>query len=237
MTERDLDRIESPSDVVIPAIYDRLLSVFGPRNWWPSKTPLETAVGAVLAQSVAWKSARIAVGTLEESGMLDIDRLIQAEAKEIARLIIPSRYYNQKADRLKNLAIHLHDKYGGDFDRMAAEDPDKVREGLLSVKGIGRETADSIMLYACGIPIFVVDAYTKRIFGRIGLIREDDDYETVRLFFTTHLPRSAPLFNDYHAQIVHLGNRICKKVPLCSDCPLASGEGWSGCRHHRAAQG
>ena len=187
-------------------------------------TSFEAIIGAILAQNVSWRNARKAVDNLKDAGLLDPEKLYSARVEEIAPLIRPSRFYNMKAVKIKNFMQFFKDEYDLDLDAMAREDTGVLREKLLGVKGLGKETVDSILLYACYKPVFVVDAYTKRIFVRYGLIGPDADYDEIQAFFMANLPNDVPLYNDFHAQIVHLGNAVCKTTPDCGGCPIRSRE-------------
>jgi endonuclease-3 related protein len=202
------------------AIYGALSAAFGHRHWWPAETPFETMIGAILTQNVSWTNAAQAIRNLENAGMLDPNLLAAADAGEIARLIVPSRFYNQKAGRIREFARVYAAEFQADPAVMAAVETGTLRERLLAIKGLGKETVDSILLYACGKPVFVVDAYTRRIFSRYGLIPDDAPYDRMQRLFTENLAPDVELFNDYHAQIVYLGNTICRKSPLCDRCPI-----------------
>jgi endonuclease-3 related protein len=201
-------------------IYDALLKHFGHRGWWPADDPFEVVIGAILTQNVTWRNAKKAVDNMRDADLLDPEKLYAAPVEKIAPLIRPSRFYNMKAVKIKNFMRFFKDEYDLDLDAMAREDTGVLREKLLDVKGLGKETVDSILLYACYKPAFVVDAYTKRIFARYGLIEPDADYDEIQAFFTGNLPEDIPLYNDFHAQIVHLGNAVCKTVPNCAGCPI-----------------
>ncbi|MDN7012697.1 endonuclease III domain-containing protein [Methanoculleus sp. FWC-SCC3] len=201
-------------------IYDALFTSFGHQHWWPAKTPFETMVGAILTQNVSWTNAAQAVRNLEDAGMFDPHLLTAADTADIARLIVPSRYYNQKAERIREFAGVYVREFGADPAAMAAVETGELRERLLALRGFGEETADTILLYACEKPVFVVDAYTRRIFSRYGLLPEGASYDRTQRLFADNLEEDAELFNDYHAQIVHLGKTICKKSPLCDRCPI-----------------
>lgn len=215
-------------------IYGALFAAFGHQHWWPAETPFETMIGAILAQNVSWTNAAQAVSTLESAGMLDPDLLAGADASEIARLIVPSRFYNQKAGRIRAFARVYAHEYQADPAVMAAVETGALRERLLAIKGLGKETVDSILLYACEKPVFVVDAYTRRIFSRYGLIPEDASYDRMQRLFTENLAPDTELFNDYHAQIVYLGNTVCRKSPLCDRCPIRAIGGSLRCAGARA---
>lgn len=202
-------------------IYDLLYERFGPQDWWPAKTQFEVIVGAILTQSTSWRNVEKAISNLNDAGVLSLDGLLETDIHELAELIRPSGYYNMKARKLKAIACFLSEDSGSDLDLLFERPLDEVRRDLLSVYGVGPETADSILLYAGGLPSFVIDAYTYRIFGRLGIIPEDLTYEKARSFFMENLPSSAPLYNEYHALIVTLGKEICiSRNPKCNLCPV-----------------
>lgn len=201
-------------------IYEKLFAAFGHQRWWPAKTPFETMIGAILTQNVSWMNAAQAVRNLEDAGMLDPHLLAAADTAEIARLIVPSRFYNLKAERIREFSGVYVAEFGGDPTTMAAVETGALHERFLSVRGLGKETVDSILLYACEKPVFVVDAYTRRIFSRYGLLPEKASYDKTQHLFAENLSPDVGLFNDYHAQIVHLGSTTCKKSPLCDRCPI-----------------
>ena len=200
--------------------YQVLHDAFGHQGWWPSKGWFETIVGAVLAQNVSWTCASRAVSSLKESGLLDPEELLLHGSETVAPLIRSSRYYNQKADRLLVFTEFFMTRYQGDISLMKHEDTGLLREIMLALKGFGPETVDSILLYACEKPVFVVDAYTRRIGSRIGWFPVDTSYELMQEFFMARLPPDPDLFNDYHAQMVYLGSSICRTKPVCNSCPL-----------------
>lgn len=203
------------------SIYRALFGAFGPQFWWPGDTPFEVMVGAVLTQNTAWANVEKAIANLKAAGLLSPRRLAAVPAERLAEHIRPSGYYNIKTKRLRSLLEFLETRYQGSTARMAREEPAVLRRGLLTVNGIGQETADSILLYAAARPYFVVDAYTLRVFSRHGLVREGADYAEVQRLFMENLPHDAALFNEYHALIVRLGKEYCKKTrPRCDQCPL-----------------
>ena len=202
------------------AVFDRLLAAFGPRHWWPGDTPFEVMVGAVLTQNTAWTNVEKAIANLKAARRLSPDAMQALSKDELAELIRPSGYFNVKADRLKSLIALVLDAGGGDPPRLLSRPADELRRDLLAVKGVGPETADSIVLYAAGYPSFVIDAYTRRIFSRAGLAAGDEPYETLRSWFMDHLPPDPALYNEYHALLVHLGKHFCRPKPLCGHCPL-----------------
>jgi len=185
-------------------IYELMKERCGFLNWWPGHSKLEVMIGAILTQNTAWTNAQKAIHNLKEGGLLNVESLRGISEKKLARLIKPSGYYNQKAKKLKNLIKFLDANFEGSILKMQSFDKSVLRTYLLNVKGIGDETADSILLYALEKEVFVVDAYTKRIFSRIGIIEENWDYKKVSKFFIKNLPRNIELYNDYYAQIVML---------------------------------
>jgi endonuclease-3 related protein len=213
------------------------LKSLGPQHWWPGETPFEVCVGAILTQNTNWGNVEKAIANLKKRNLLDPSRLYAVPPQELASLIRPAGYFNIKTRRLRSFLKFLIEEYDGDLNRMFAERLEALREKLLGVKGIGPETADSILLYAGNKPIFVVDAYTKRIFLRHEIIPEDWGYPEIQEYFMTHLPddvgaplgapsqraqQAGPLrlYNEFHALVVHIGKHWCKtKVPDCERCP------------------
>jgi endonuclease-3 related protein len=213
--------LESEMSGRLIEIYNRLVSHFGKRNWWPGDTPFEMMVGAILTQSAAWVNVEKAIGNLKAANALDPEIMAKMDIRRLRRLIKPSGYYNQKAKKLKNfLRFYTVDPIHASPVRMAKIPLDELREKLLEVNGIGKETADSILLYALDKPVFVVDAYTRRIFHRLGITPEDAGYDMLQELFHRNLPRKIRLYNDYHAQVVALGKEYCKTGPKCDLCPL-----------------
>lgn len=205
----------------LKSVFDRLLNVYGPQHWWPGETPFEVIVGAVLTQNTNWTNVEKAIANLKREDLLSPEHLKNIEDAKLAELIRPSGYFNIKASRLKSFISFLFENFEGDLDRMFALDLKLLRHRLLEVKGIGPETADSILLYAGNYPVFVVDAYTKRIFSRIGLIQTEHTYHQVQGFFMENLENVRQLFNEYHALIVRHAKEHCRTKPLCDGCPLA----------------
>jgi len=203
-------------------IYSQLLNHFGHRNWWPGETKWEIVVGAILTQNVSWKNVVQAMENLKKAGVFPLEELYQRPVEEIAELIRSSRYYNMKAKKLKAIASHIMKKYNGNIEFFLHPERNlsDLRQELLEIWGIGPETADSILLYAGELPSFVVDAYTKRIYNRLGIFPEAITYDEMRDYFMNNLPEDTLLFNDYHAQIVALGHNICRNKPKCQECPL-----------------
>jgi len=201
-------------------IYQSLFQQYGPQHWWPAESPLEMIVGAILTQSAAWTNVEKAIHNLKASRNLSIEGLRSLPQDELARLIYPSGYYNVKARKVKAFVDWLADRYGGDLDRLFALDIAAMREELLSVHGVGEETADSVILYAAHQPIFVIDAYTRRIITRLGLAPQKETYASFQALFMDNLPHDEALLNEYHALLVQHGKTVCRKNPLCADCSL-----------------
>ena len=202
-------------------IYRKMFDHFGPQGWWPGDTPLEIIVGAILTQNTAWTNVEKAISNLKRSGALKSPaNIIKMSGKRLARLIRPAGYYNVKSQRLRNFFSFLSSEYGGSLGKMASQETGTLRKELLEVNGIGPETCDSILLYAFNRSVFVIDAYTKRIFSRHGFIKEDISYDEARSFFMSRLPDDRRLFNEYHALIVRLGKELCRKKPCCNQCPI-----------------
>lgn len=201
-------------------IYRKLYQAYGPRDWWPAETSFEVMVGAILTQNTSWRNVEKAIQKLKGKGVLNPEGIHDLKKTQLASLIKSSGYYRIKADRLKAFVNFLFEEFDGDLKRMGRERLGELREKLLGVKGIGPETADSILLYGLKKSIFVVDAYTKRILSRHKMILENTAYEEVQKLFMEHLPLDEKLFNEYHALLVHLGKTVCKKIPRCDICPL-----------------
>uniref|UniRef100_A0A7C4U7X3 Endonuclease III domain-containing protein n=1 Tax=candidate division WOR-3 bacterium TaxID=2052148 RepID=A0A7C4U7X3_UNCW3 len=204
----------------IRKIYEILFKRFGEQHWWPGETDFEIIVGAILTQGTNWKNVEKSINNIKERGLLELEKFKNLSIEEIRELIKPSGFFNVKAKRLKNFLNEFSRRFRS-IDEMKTMERDELRKYLLSIKGIGKETADSIILYALKKPIFVVDAYTRRILVRHNIIKGDEDYEYIRRLFEDNLPDDEKLFNEYHALLVKLGKEYClKKKPLCSECPL-----------------
>jgi len=193
---------------------------YGPQHWWPAEEPFEVMVGAILTQSAAWLNVEKGIANLKAAGALSAQALRRFSLSEIATLIRPCGYYNAKARKLKSLAHWLGEYCGDNLDKLFASSTDQLRQQLLSVYGIGEETADSIMLYAANKPVFVIDAYTRRIIKRIGLAPDSNSYAAYQSLFMDNLAPDAALFNEYHALLVCLGKNVCRNRPLCQQCCL-----------------
>ncbi len=205
----------------IRELYDSLYRAFGPQHWWPGDTPFEVILGAILTQNTAWANVEKALANLKHANLLTPERLHRAQTVRIAKLIRPSGYFNTKARKLKAFMQWLYAAYGGSLRRMFRQDLATLRSELLGVFGIGPETADSILLYAAEKPIFVVDAYTRRIAARLGWTKNDATYDELQRLFMQNLLRNVALFNEYHALLVALGKDYCLKTkPRCDTCPV-----------------
>jgi endonuclease-3 related protein len=202
-------------------IYQLMYSHFGPRNWWPADTVFEVVIGALLTQFVSWKNVVTAVNNLKDENILNIEGICEVNDEKLEKLIRSTRFYKQKARKLKVFCRHVMDNYGGSLDKLFSKDMYELRKELLSLYGIGKETADSIILYAAEKPIFVVDAYTQRIYTRLGYFNEGISYDKMQKFFMDNLIHNVKLFNEYHALIVATGNSFCSNTkPRCSHCPV-----------------
>lgn len=204
-------------------IYNRLYAHFGPQRWWPGDSPLEVMVGAILTQNTAWPNAQKAMANLKRKKLLSPQKIERLETGNLARAIKSSGFYNEKAKKLKTFMRFLISFCGGNINKLYSNSAKALRKELLDIKGIGEETADSILLYALNKPVFVVDAYTKRMFVRHRLVRPDATYGEIQKFFMNNLPKKMKLFNEYHALIVETGKNYCKKNnPRCKICPLSA---------------
>jgi len=202
-------------------IYNRLFSAYGEQHWWPGSGAFEIIVGAILTQQVAWKNVEKAIAALKAAGLMEPEALMHAPLDEVAALIRPTIYYNEKAKKLRSFLVFLQEQHHGDLSDLLALPLPALREELLSVHGIGEETADSIILYAAQKPSFVIDAYTRRIMQRLGLISGREPYAVLRALFMQSIPPDVKLYNEYHALFVRHGKERCRsRGPLCSDCPL-----------------
>lgn len=212
---------ESISEPILLEYYHRLLAAHGPQHWWPGRTRFEVIVGAILTQNTAWVNVERAIGNLQRERLLWPHAIETVPFARLARLIRSSGYFRQKTKTLKAFVRFLRKQYAGSLTKMFRTPTAVLREELLAVRGIGPETADSILLYAGGHPVFVVDAYARRMLQRHELARSKHSYEQVRNLFQQHLPKDAPLYNEFHALIVRTGKEYCRKEnPRCSECPL-----------------
>lgn len=201
-------------------IYEKLYSFYGPQCWWPGDTAFEITVGAILTQNTNWKNVEKAIKNLKDAKALSAKALHAMQPEKIALLIKPAGYFNIKTKRLKAFVDFLVDNYGGSMKQMKKEDMETIRKKLLGVYGIGPETADSILLYALGKPIFVIDAYTKRVLSRHGILNDNASYNEYQSLFHYYLDEDVQLFNEYHALFVRAGKDYCGPKPICAECPL-----------------
>ena len=201
-------------------IYQKMFDALGPRHWWPGETPFEVVIGAILTQNTNWSNVEKAIKNLKMADKLSPEGIYALSVPELAKLIRPSGFFNVKAKRVKAFISWLFSRYEGNLSKMFAQDLQSLRSELLAVKGIGPETADSILLYAGNMPTFVVDAYTHRIFSRHELIPEESTYDEMKSFFEENLPKDVQLFNEYHALLVNIGKMFCKPKKVCEPCPL-----------------
>ena len=201
-------------------IYRLLYDEFGPQQWWPGETRFEIITGAILTQNTNWANVEKAIKNLKSADCLTPEKIHHLDASQLAQLIRPAGYFNIKAKRLKNFVNWLFDNYNGELAGLESIDSGQLREELLTIKGVGRETADSILLYAFDRPIFVIDAYTARVVFRHELISPDADYEQLKELFESSLPADTKLFNEYHALLVRVGKEFCRPKARCPGCPL-----------------
>ncbi len=206
---------------ILPELYHKLYHAFGPQSWWPGDTPLEVAVGAILTQNTNWGNVEKAIFNLKKQGVLSAKAIHEMPPDDLALLIKPAGYFNIKAKRLKSFIDFLMNDFHGSMKRMKTGDTHSLRDKLLNVNGIGPETADSILLYALEKPVFVIDAYTKRVISRHKIMEHDRSYEDFQELFHSSLQTDVQLFNEYHALFVKVGKTFCKRrEPLCEKCPL-----------------
>ena len=201
-------------------LYDDLYAEYGELNWWPAETPFEIIIGAILGQATAWGNAAKAINNLKAANVLNPEGLSKLSQDELETLILPSGYYRAKAKKVRAFVTHLKEHYNNQLDSLFAQELSPFREELLSIYGIGEETADSILLYAAKKPSFVVDTYTYRLMERLGWFSGRFHYGRLRGVFMENLPHDSQLFNQYHALIVRHGARICQKTPQCERCML-----------------
>lgn len=201
-------------------IYNLLYKRYGPRHWWPAEDAFEVMVGAILTQNTNWANAEKAISNLKRERLLTPARLYRLNLRKLAGLIRPCGYYNIKAGRLKSFLSYLFSEYSGRLTNMRRRPTDSLRREMLGVKGLGPETADSIILYGLKKPVFVVDAYTRRIMGCQGIIDSDSSYDEIQSVFMKNLPKNARLFNEYHALLVEHAKTACKVRPKCQECIL-----------------
>jgi endonuclease III related protein len=213
--------VSPPSRSPFFKYYRELLVAYGPQGWWPGRTPFEVIVGAILTQNISWKNVEVAISALRRARLLDPCRMRRAPVSKLARLVRPAGYYRQKARKLRAFLAFVEREHRGDLESFLRRPAAALRSNLLRIRGIGPETADSIVLYASGRPSFVVDAYTRRVLARHALIRGREPYEDLRGLLQSGLPRSAKVYGEFHALLVRVGKERCRKrAPLCAGCPL-----------------
>lgn len=213
-------RRAGPTRRTLEAYFRRMMHHYGPTGWWPGDSSFEIAVGAILTQNTAWRNVEQAIANLKRADLLDPHAILESSVEILEQALRPSGYFRVKAQRLRSFCRHLVDAYGGSMKRLARRPLNELRAELLGIHGIGPETADDILLYACGHPVFVVDAYTRRIFARHGLVPENIGYEDLRAAFESRLPADVPMFKEYHGLIVYVGKDFCRGKPNCAACPL-----------------
>jgi endonuclease III related protein len=201
-------------------LYDRLHRRYGPQRWWPARSPFEIVVGAILTQNAAWRNAERAIARVRAARALDVRAVLALPTARLATLLRPSGTFRVKARRLRAFAAHVRHHHGGRLARLLALPLPALRDELRRIPGIGPETADAIALYAAGRPIFVVDAYTRRILARHRLVAPTAEYATIQAFLMTHLPHDPALFNEFHALLVRVAKEHCRTRPRCEGCPL-----------------
>lgn len=204
----------------IKEFYKSLYSRYGPQHWWPAESALECILGTILTQNTSWANVEKAFENLKARSLISIDKLDSIQTEKLANLIRPSGYFNQKAIKIKTFVSYVKKTYDGDLDKMLGQDTHKLREELLCIKGIGPETADSILLYALNKPVFVIDTYTYRVLSRHSIIPERTSYQDMQELLTNSLPIDVQIFNEYHALFVKVGKEHCKRKAICRGCPL-----------------
>ena len=214
--------MNEPSRDNLLKLYDQLKTAYGSQAWWPAETSFEVIVGAILVQSTAWRNVVNAIDNLRDANLLTPSGLGEIPLSQLEELVRPSGYFRVKAKKLRAFLTHLDVHHNYRLDSLFASDVFTLREELLSIYGIGNETADSIILYAAEKPIFVIDSYTHRLLSRLGWIRGKYDYDKLQAIFMDALPHDVRLFNEFHALIDRHSSRICRKTPLCGECTLRS---------------
>ena len=200
--------------------YQRLLAHYGPQHWWPGDSRLEVILGAILTQATAWTNVEKALTNIKVAGLMSVQRLRKMPEEQLATLLRPSGYFNSKAKKVKAFIDHLWEYYGGDLELFLSKGMDELREELLSIHGIGDETADDILLYAAAKPSFVIDSYTRRILKRMRLAPITESYQAYQETFHQNLPQEPAMYNEYHALLDRHAKETCKSEPLCGGCCL-----------------
>ncbi|HPS54296.1 MAG TPA: endonuclease III domain-containing protein [Sedimentisphaerales bacterium] len=201
-------------------IYNILVETFGPQHWWPGDTTFEIIIGAILTQNTSWSNVAKAIDSIKKAGLMSAEKLYRLDNSQLEPLIKAAGYFRLKSKRLKNFLNWFFDNYQGNFENIQRVSTDYLREQLLSINGIGPETADSILLYGFGRARFVVDTYTSRIMARHGLIEPGADYNSLQYLFEANLPSDVKTFNEFHALLVCIGKDFCKPKAKCDKCPL-----------------
>ena len=201
-------------------MYELMSDHFGPTHWWPGDTPFEIAVGAILTQNTAWSNVEKAIANLKRERLLSPQAILTCPSEKLENALAPSGYFRVKTKRLRSFCAHLVQHYGGSMARMAKRPLEELRPELLAVHGVGPETADDILLYACGKTVFVVDAYTRRLLARRGVGGGAEPYEEVQRLFHRALDPDLSVFNEYHALIVRHAKEHCRASPRCPGCPV-----------------
>lgn len=215
-----MDELDGDHTDAVPWVFERLFASYGPQGWWPAETRLEVVVGAVLTQATAWRNVELALANLRRAGALDLGTLLAIEEPELAALVRPAGFFRVKARRLRALFDHVAREHHGDLEAFLAQEPAQLRQTLLAIPGVGPETADSIVLYAAGHPVFVIDAYTRRVWTRIGARPVGGSYGGWQSWFHERLPARAALFNEFHALLVRHAKDVCRPRPRCAACCL-----------------
>ena len=216
-----MNKSSTDAGSLVRQVYDLLYERYGPQGWWPAKTKLEVVLGAILVQSTAWGNAAKALDAIREAGVLDVAALARLSEGELGELVRSSGFYTVKARRVKAFVDHVMERYGGDLDAMLEQGETELRRELIGVHGIGEETADCIVLYGAGKPTFVIDEYTRRIVGRLGVGPGGrGTYADYQRMFEEAIPSDAGVYGEYHALLIALGKDVCRKSPLCGGCAL-----------------
>jgi endonuclease-3 related protein len=216
----ELDNNLNPLRSHLLEIYNRLRKRYGVQHWWSNDEPFEIIVGAILAQNTAWRNVELALNNLKVAEIVSPSQLRQFPMHTLENLLRPSRYFRSKARYLKAFVYHLEECFENDLSSFLSIRALDLRRELLSIKGIGEETADDILLYAAGHPFFVIDAFTKRILSRLGITPTTNRYHDFQKIFHQNLPLESKLFNEYHALLDRHAAEVCRPTPLCKNCPL-----------------
>ncbi|MBF0511087.1 MAG: hypothetical protein HQL13_02030 [Candidatus Omnitrophica bacterium] len=222
---------KNSTTILLLKIFRKFLKAYGPRKWWPAKTRFEMMAGALLTQNVSWSNAKKAIDNLKKAGLLSPEAILAAPHELIADKIRSSRFYNQKTKNLKALSGFIMNECEGSLDKMFDGPIEDLRKRFLKIKGVGRESADCILLYAGKKLSFVSDAYTRRFLLRYGILEGQPEYEQIRAFFMAHLPQDLYLYNEYHALIDYHGARVCQAKPECQHCPVRNLDKTTRCQY------